>query len=88
MNKYQCWFCGDGLERTDLSAVMITVENLWNWDAGLKAKNRPCESVYAHSECAKDKIKGATMNLEPEAFDEAILPRSGKMWEVGCRCCR
>ena len=69
MNKYQCWFCGDDIDRTDCGAVMIMVENLWDWDAGVQAEDRPFQSVYAHSGCAKRKMKGATMDLEPEVFD-------------------
>lgn len=70
MNGYQCWFCGQGIDRADASAVVMTVESLWRWDAGSPREDDPVQSVYAHSSCAKDRLKGATMDLEPSIFGE------------------
>jgi hypothetical protein len=68
MSGYQCWFCGQGVERADSGAVVITVESLWRWDAGSRGDDDPLQSVYAHSRCAKDRLQGATMALEPHIF--------------------
>ena len=70
MSDYQCWFCGEGIERTDASAVMITVESLWRWDAGSQRDDDPMQSIYAHSACAKNHLRGATMAIEPSIFGE------------------
>lgn len=70
MNGYQCWFCGLGVEQDDAHAVMITVENLWRWEADSPSEDDPMQSVYAHSSCASDRLKGATMDLDPSLFGE------------------
>jgi hypothetical protein len=70
MNGYQCWFCGPGIERDDAHAVMITVENVWRWEAGSMSEDDPLQSVYAHSTCARDRLNGATMSLDPSLFGE------------------
>ena len=70
MNEYQCWFCGKGITRVDAGAVMIIVESLWRWDAGSRSEDDPWQSIYAHSGCAKEKMEGSTMLLEPGVFGE------------------
>jgi hypothetical protein len=70
MNGYQCWFCGEGIENSDAGAVVITVEGLRRRHAGSRGDDAPCQSVYAHSECAKVRLKGATMDIEPIDFVE------------------
>jgi hypothetical protein len=70
MNEYQCWFCGEGIDRADTFAVMIAAENLWRWDAGSKSDDDPWQSVYAHSACAKTRLKGATMDLEADLLGD------------------
>jgi hypothetical protein len=70
MTDYQCWFCGHGIERADAGAVMITLEGLWRRQAGSRSEDEPLQSVYSHSLCAKDRLKGATMNIEPSIFGE------------------
>ncbi len=70
MTEYQCWFCGQGIERADAGAVMINVESLWRWQDGTRTDDDPRQSIYAHSNCAKDQLKGATMNLEPHIFGD------------------
>ncbi len=67
---FQCWFCGQGIERTDVGAVIITIENLWRWEAESQSDDDPVQSVYAHSKCAKTKLEGATMDFEPSIFGE------------------
>lgn len=70
MSGYQCWFCGKPVERADGCAVLITIEGLWKWDAGSATDEDPSQSFYAHSHCAKDRLQGATMVLEPHIFGE------------------
>lgn len=70
MNEYQCWFCGQGIERNDTGAVMIALEGLWRWEAGLRSGDDPLQSVYGHSVCVKSRLKGATMDIEPSIFGE------------------
>ena len=70
MNEYQCWFCAQGIERDDAHAVMITVENLWRWESASRREDDPIQSVYAHSACVRDQLKGATMELDPSLFGE------------------
>lgn len=74
MAEYQCWFCGQGIDRSDTGAILITVENLWRYDVGSTSKDDPLQSVYAHSACAKDRLRGATMTFEPAIFDEEDEP--------------
>ena len=70
MNEYQCWFCGEGIERSDTGAVLITLESLWRWDSRISRRKRPAQSVYGHSACARGRMKGATMEIEPSIFGE------------------
>ncbi|WP_395445745.1 hypothetical protein [Caulobacter sp. UC70_42] len=70
MNEYTCWFCGKGIERTDHGAVAIGVESLWRWDADQRGDDDPWQQIYAHAECAKIRMVGATMTLEPSIFGE------------------
>ena len=70
MNEYQCWFCGRGIERSDIGAVLIAIEGLWRWDAGSTEEDASRQAVYAHSACAKDRLRGATMQLETSIFGE------------------
>jgi len=70
VNDYECWFCGRGIERVDTGAVLIAIEGLWRWDAGNVASDAPHQAIYAHSSCAKDRLKGATMSIEPSIFGE------------------
>ncbi len=70
MKGYQCWFCGEGIERADANAVMVAVENLWRWDAQSKSDDDPWQAIYAHSTCARAHLKGATMEIEPYDFED------------------
>ena len=70
MNEYQCWLCGQAIGRADGGAVLITIQGLWRWDGGSSKDDDPSQSVYAHSHCAKDRLQGATMALEPQIFGE------------------
>jgi hypothetical protein len=70
MNGYQCWFCGKVIEPTDTAAVMIGVQSLWRWDSGVRRNDDPWQDIYAHSTCAKERMRGATMDLEPSVFGE------------------
>ena len=68
--EFQCWFCGQGIERSDAGAVIITIESLWRWEGESQSDDDPVQSVYAHSHCAKPKLEGATMDFEPSIFGE------------------
>lgn len=70
MSDYQCWFCGDSISRADGGAVIVNIESLWRWDAGSLGDDGPSQDIYAHSICAKEQMKGATMSLEPSVFGE------------------
>lgn len=70
MNGFQCWFCGQDIERDDAHAVVITVENLWRWESGSATDDDPLQSVYGHSVCVRDRLTGATMDLDPSLFGE------------------
>jgi hypothetical protein len=41
MSDFQCWFCGEGIERTDAGAVMINIESLWRWAEELRSNDDP-----------------------------------------------
>jgi len=70
MNEYQCWFCEQGIERSDKGAILITLESLWRWDARSTGDDDPLQAVYAHSRCAKERLKGSNMVLDPSIFGE------------------
>ena len=71
MNKYQCWFCGEDIDQADDGhAVMIAVESLWRWDAGLKSDDAPWQAIYSHSACVRTRLSGATMDLEPDLLGD------------------
>jgi len=70
MDRYQCWFCGQGIDRADAGAAVISIANLWLWDAGSRGEDDPWQAVYAHSTCARERLKGATMEIEPHIFGE------------------
>ncbi len=68
MLDFQCWLCGEGIEKSDKGAVLVSVENLWAWESGEQGEDDPLQQVYMHSACAKNALQGSTMNLEPETF--------------------
>jgi len=70
MGDYQCWFCGQEVEEIDNDAVMVSVENLWNWRARHSEPDAPVQAMFAHSTCAKDRMRGATMELDPRTLRE------------------
>lgn len=69
MAEYSCWFCDQKIDRSDEGAVLITFESLWRWHDGPRTDD-PAQQVYAHSSCAKQRLKGATMDIEPSMFGE------------------
>ena len=70
MIEYQCWFCGEGVDEIDAGAVMICIQSLWRWNSGSPSEDDPLQQIYAHSECTKERMRGATMDLEPSTFGE------------------
>ncbi|PTD18312.1 hypothetical protein CV103_15505 [Sphingomonas fennica] len=70
MLEFQCWFCGEGIERSDGDALMIGIESLWRWAEGTRRKDAPYQNIYVHSRCAMDRMAGATMDLETSVFGE------------------
>jgi len=71
MLEFQCWFCGEGIDRADAGALIITVGNLWRWEAESAGDDDPTQCVYAHSSCAKERLEGATMDIDPGLFDKS-----------------
>ena len=70
MTDHECWFCGQGIARTDAKAIIITVENLWQWQEALARDDDPLQAIYAHSDCAKVRLQGAKMSLEPDILGD------------------
>ena len=70
MLDFQCWVCGEGIGREDNTAVLVSVENLWRWAMGQRESDDPFQNLYLHSRCAKARLAGATMELEPSVFGE------------------
>lgn len=70
LEGYQCWFCDQGIEKSDDGAVMITAEGLWQWESGVEGDDPRVQSVFAHSGCAKKAMKGASMQLSPHIFGD------------------
>ena len=68
--RYQCWFCGEGIDPTDADALMFSVESLWRGGAGSRNAEGPRQSIYAHSKCAEEKMRGAITDLDPGIFGE------------------
>ena len=69
---YACWFCGKNITSADTGAVVIGIAPLWPWDSGLAGEEYPSQQIYAHSTCAKARLNGANMRLEPEIFGETF----------------
>jgi hypothetical protein len=61
---YQCWFCGEGIDRADGLALSIGLWELW----GGAAEAEPAQMIYAHFKCAETRMKGASMDLDREIF--------------------
>ena len=61
---YECWFCGQGIDRVDGPALSIALWELWN--GGTEAE--PTQTIYAHFHCAESRMKGASMDIEREVF--------------------
>lgn len=78
MSDYECWFCGTAIERADLGAVKIAVESLWRWADSTLSDEDPQQIIFAHSRCAKERMAGARMDLEPEVFSEPGGEARGK----------
>ena len=70
MTEFECWFCGKNIERADAAAVTMTVENLWLWADDSRSVDNPVQRLFAHADCAKDRLRGAQMELEPELLGE------------------
>jgi hypothetical protein len=70
MLDFQCWICGEAINRDDENAVLLSIGGLWRWAEGRRGADDPCQDIYLHSHCAKDRLAGATMEFEPSAFGE------------------
>jgi len=68
MIEFQCWFCGEGIDRDDVGAVIISVANLWRWSDNMRDEDDPSQDIYCHAECAKRHMVGFNMGLEPHIF--------------------
>jgi len=70
MDEFSCWFCDRVIDRSDPGAVLIHLRSFWCWFDGSSTEDRPTQDVYAHSGCAKDRLVGARMTLDPSIFEE------------------
>ena len=70
MFAIQCWFCEREIERSDNSAVLISISNLWRWADNSATEDGPAQSIHAHSACALKKLAGPTMCIDPDVFVE------------------
>ncbi len=71
VDKILCWFCGAAIEATDTYAVMISIQSLWRWKMGSKGDDHPLQQIWAHSGCAAERMRGATMDLDVSIFHES-----------------
>jgi hypothetical protein len=57
----QCWFCGQGIDKTDVRALRVSASNLWT-----QGDDDPVQEFYLHSACAIDHFKGSSMSFDPD----------------------
>ena len=60
---YECWFCGEAIDRKNADALRIVVAPLWTGDDDCTS-----QELYAHFSCAQSRMAGARMSLEAETF--------------------
>ncbi len=60
---YECWLCGEAIDRRNIDALRVTIELLWTEDA-----DNPSQEIYAHFSCAQSRMMGAKMSLEADTF--------------------
>ncbi|MGK6356675.1 hypothetical protein ACMGDH_15795 [Sphingomonas sp. DT-207] len=60
---YECWFCGNGISREHTDALHIGLSALWS-----DAVEAPTQQIYAHFDCAHERMRGAVMEIERETF--------------------
>jgi len=70
MVEFQCWFCGEGIDRGDVGAVIVSVANLWRWSENKRGADEPSQDFYCHTECAKRRMAGNNMTLEAHIFGD------------------
>lgn len=65
MQGCECWFCGQTIDPKDVNAVFISIANLWRSGA-----DAPAQAIAAHSSCARERLKGTRMEIDPRTFGE------------------
>ena len=60
---YECWFCGEAIDRKNAEALRLVVAPLW-----AREDDCPSQELYAHFSCAQSRMAGARMSLEAETF--------------------
>ena len=63
MTEYSCWFCGEGIDRSDTAAILINASGLWT-----EGEDTPSQEFYLHSTCAVHRLKGVNMKFELDVF--------------------
>jgi hypothetical protein len=61
---YECWFCGEGIERNGCQALAIGLSDLWSD----QCDEPPTQIVYAHFDCAQKRMEGPSMALEQDVL--------------------
>lgn len=61
---YECWFCGEGIERNDRQALAIGLSDLWSD----QCDEPPTQIIYAHFDCAQKRMEGPSMALEQDVL--------------------
>ena len=63
--RYQCCYCDKEIEVADRCALRVTVSGLWSDDG-------PLQDLFAHSQCAADKLAASlsrTVPFDVETFE-------------------
>ena len=61
---YECWFCGEGIERNGRQALAIGLSDLWSD----QFDEPPTQIIYAHFDCAQKRMEGSSMPLEQDVL--------------------
>lgn len=61
---YECWFCGEGIEKNGRQALTIGLSDLWS----NQCEAPPTQIIYAHFYCAQKRMEGSSMALEPDVL--------------------
>ena len=60
---YECWFCGDCISPDHADALYVELSRLWS-----DTVEAPTQAIYAHFDCAHERMRGTKMEIERETF--------------------